>query len=195
MFGVKTFKPWTGKPRINPKVMVLGYSRYDEDYTDYDIIKGIINGDRGSTHTNFIQAVLRKKHWENDYNPAQFWNTAIFYNYNTTFFPGKPRVTPQWAEQVNELNSKMLKKMLVKYKPTHCIVWGVRNWESIEINGVDWGPEKYIANLSIQHLYCSATVDGHVTIFTYVKHPSAGFSNDYWSKVIKAFLDIEAIHV
>jgi len=191
MFGIKTFKPWVGKKygkKNSFKVMVLGYSRYDEDYTDYDIIN---NSDGGRTHTNFIQAVLSKKYWEDNYDPFQFWHETIFYNYNTTFFPGKARVTPEWADLVNKQNSKLLKKMLEKYKPTHCIVWGKANWESIEVEGVEWGLSKNIPNLPIGHPYCTVTIKDHTTKFTYVKHPSTAFLYEHWRKVIKTFLTFD----
>jgi hypothetical protein len=40
--------------------VVIGESRYDEDITDKQIIEEQIGG---STHTNFIQSALLKRHW------------------------------------------------------------------------------------------------------------------------------------
>jgi hypothetical protein len=78
--------------------------------------------------------------------------------------------------------------MLQKYKPTHCIVWGYANWEGIGVEGIEWGPEQPIPGLADAHTYCSITVDGNKTLFSYVRHPSAGFSYDRWSEVLSAFL-------
>jgi len=189
MFGDKYFKPWVGKyyPSSFPKVMVIGESRYDQEYTDYDIIN---EGVGGRSHTNFLQAAMGVRHWEKNYNPDLFWEKSIFYNYNTTFFPGKARVTLGWDEREKSSNKKFLKKMLVKYMPTHCIIWGKGNWESIEIDGVDWEPEKPIPNLPIQ-TYRSVKLNGNITIFTWVRHPSAAFAHDYWKEVISSFLKID----
>jgi hypothetical protein len=190
MFGIEHFKPWIGKKYGNscPGVMVIGESRYDEEYTDHRIVT---SGAGGRTHTNFIQAVLCKRHWEEDYDPSQFWSKAIFYNYHTTFFPGEPRIDPKLVEQDNVRNRKMLARMLMKLRPTHCIVWGKRNWESIDVDGVVWSPETDIPALDNSHPYCYAESREHKTLFTYVKHPSTAFSFDHWTRVLSAFLAIE----
>ena len=194
MFGIKMFDPWIGKsyPQSHSKILILGESRYDEVYTDRKIIKEMIGGGRNRTYTNFVQAVVAKRYWEKGYDAPAFWNRVIFYNYNTTFYPGEPRVAPEWKERMDTQNQRMLRKMLERYKPTHCIVWGIGNWDSIVVDGIDWEPERPIPGLSDSHVYCSIVVDGNKTLFSFVRHPSAGFSYDRWSAAISAFLALKS---
>jgi hypothetical protein len=192
MFGVKTFDPWIGKSYAMsyPKLLVLGESRYDEEYTDREIIEGLIQGDfLKQTFTNFVQAVLAKRHWEEGYDPAAFWQRTIFYNYLTNFFPGEPRVPPTQRE--DNQNQRMLKNMLQKYNPTHCVVWGFANWDTIDVECTEWGQGQPIPGLADAHEYCSIAVDGNIILFSCVKHPSAGFSYDLWSAVLSAFLSLK----
>ena len=70
--------------------MIVGESRYDEEFTDRKIIQERLNGNRSRTITNFVQAILGTRHWEPGYDETGFWNRVLFYNYNTTF--------PRWSE-------------------------------------------------------------------------------------------------
>ena len=189
MFRVRFFEPWIGKSY--PRLLVLGESRYDEEYTDKKIIESLIRGDRIRTYTNFVQAVVGKRHWEEEYDQVAFWERTIFYNYLTNFFPGRPREAPPWDQRVDPQNQRILKSMLQTYKPTHCIVWGYDNWETIEVEAAEWGPEQPIPGLVDAHKYCSMDVEGNVTLFSYVVHPSTGFSYDRWRAVLSAFLSMK----
>lgn len=195
MFGIKTFDPWIGKlyGKSHPKVLILGESRYHEDYTDKMIIKNLIGGELNRTFTNFVQAAVAKRYWEDGYDAIAFWNKVIFYNYNITFFPGGPRITPKWDDDRMELqNRKILRKMLERYKPSHCIVWGIANYDSILVDGIDFGQEKQIPKLSDEVSYCSVVIDRNRTLFSYVRHPSTAFSYDRWNAATSAFLALRS---
>lgn len=86
MFGKKIFEPWIGRSygRHEMNLLVLGESRYDEDYTDRSIIESLNRGDRSHTYTNFLQAALAKRYWEDGYDPLAFWDRVILYK----CFPG-----------------------------------------------------------------------------------------------------------
>jgi hypothetical protein len=93
--------------------------------------------------------------------------------------------------KINKVQNRgMLRKMLEKYRPTHCIVWGFANWHRVEVEGAKWGPDQPIRGLADGWPYRSVTVGGHTTLFSHVKHPSAGFSFARWSAVVSAFLTL-----
>lgn len=157
------------------KVLVLGESRYDEDYSDKRIIQEIINGNRNGTFTKFVQAVLGKHHSDPQYDSVGFWNRTMFCNYHTRFFPGGPRISPT-KEICNVQNQKHLQAVLRKYKPTHCIVWGKRNWSNVE------------PMLQKNESHYAITLDNHKTLFCYVTHPSVPFRYQEWNKSLSEFL-------
>jgi len=170
-------QPWKGPDyeKNQLKVLVLGESRYDEDCPDKQIIQEIINGKRNGTFTKFVQAVLGKHHSDPRYDAVGFWNRTMFYNYHASFFPGGPRISPT-REIDNAQNQKHLQAMLRKYKPTHCIVWGKRNWSNIE------------PMLQKDESYYATRSDDHKTLFFHVVHPSVGFSYEKWSESLSEFL-------
>ncbi len=58
MFGKTDFEPWVGDQYGNRelRLLVIGESRYDEEFTDKQIIHGQVIGNRHKTFTNFVQA-------------------------------------------------------------------------------------------------------------------------------------------
>ncbi|MGD0945822.1 MAG: hypothetical protein ABSA52_00210 [Candidatus Binatia bacterium] len=190
MFGIESFKPWVGDLYYisHPKLLILGESRWDEEFTDTKIIEFQIDGGHFRAHTNFVQAVLGKRHWEEGYDPIAFGRKSIFYNYNTSFYPGRARIPPEHGERAEAQNPRMLRKMLEMYKPTHCIVWGIANWRSVAVEGAKWGPDQAMPGLADGWPYRRITIGSHTTLFSHVKHPSAGFSFARWSAVLSTFL-------
>lgn len=189
MFGMINFKPWVGSQygRRFPKIMVIGESRYDKEYTDHQIVD---EGVGGRAHTKFLQAILGRHHTDPLYDPNAFWEAAIFYNYNTNFFPGRPRIHLDKKVRNAKPNKIVLRKMLAKYRPSHCVVWGVGNWSSIEVDGHEWGPERQVPHLAYSHTYCTIDIEGQRILFSYVKHPSCGFPRDRWTMILSAFLEM-----
>lgn len=169
-----------------PRLLVLGESRYDEDFTDHKIIEwriaGKFEGGQRRTYTNFERSVLGQEHSETEMQ--SFWNRTAFYNYNRNFFPGGPRVRLSYRIRCDPQNASTLRTVLCELKPTHVIVWGIKNWDSI-----DTGPQWTDGVIAGSPEPCGyATIDGHTSLFTRVRHPSAGFSSRYWAPVLSQFL-------
>jgi hypothetical protein len=169
-----------------PKLLVLGESRYDEEFTDRKIIEWRIarkfEGGQRRTFTNFERAVLGQEHSEGD--ARAFWNRTAFYNYNRSFFPGAPRVNLSYRTREKLQNAGSLRSVLGQLKPTHVIVWGLTNWDSID-TGPRWKDDAIPGS---QEPCGYATIDAHRIFFTRVQHPSAGFSSRYWAPVLSKFL-------
>ena len=168
--------------------MVIGESRYDEEFTDKQIIQELVNGNRHKTFTNFVQAAIGTRYWEPDYNESGFWNRVLFYNYNTTFFPGGARIPLPWNERMNSQNAQLLREVLREWKPSHAVAWGLENWESLVVEGADWAETETIPG-TVAEPYRAVTVDGFTTLFARTPHPSwQGFSYEKWRPMLKAFL-------
>jgi hypothetical protein len=186
------FDPWVGPEygRTTPKIMVLGESRYDEEFTDRRIIEWRIeqrfSGGQRRTFTNFEHAILGQGRSEEE--AGSFWRRAIFYNYNQSFYPGEPRIRLEYAKRLHPQNPITLRSMLTTFKPTHVIVWGVGNWDSIDA-GNEW-KDGIIPNSS--EPYGACTVEGHTALFTRVRHPSTAFRSIYWHPVLTQFLALRA---
>jgi hypothetical protein len=65
--------PWTGpqyrKDNPTPSILVVGNSRYDSDYSDHQIIGGVLRGTPSSTFTKFTKTMLGCRHRGADYPP------------------------------------------------------------------------------------------------------------------------------
>jgi hypothetical protein len=70
MFGQAYFEPWHGPQygKSKPRLLVIGESQYDEAFTDKQIIQERVNGQRHRTYTNFVQAAIGTRHWEQGYD-------------------------------------------------------------------------------------------------------------------------------
>jgi hypothetical protein len=72
MFGIDGFDPWTGLDgryeASNPRLMVVGDIRLDAPLTDRESILREINGAPDLIFTNFEQAVLGRRHWEEGFS-------------------------------------------------------------------------------------------------------------------------------
>lgn len=76
--------PWIGAnyAKANLKLLVMGESRYDEDFSDRQAIEMRLNGTfpgrQRRTFTNFERAVLGQDYLESQ--AQKFWNATVFYN-------------------------------------------------------------------------------------------------------------------
>ena len=190
--AIEKLDPWIGARYLHAerRVLVIGESRYSDDHTDRDIIEWELAGHRKATFTKFVQAVTGLRHWEPDYASARrdFWDRAIFYNFNTNWFPGGPRVPLLWPERMEKGNARTLREVLQRWQPTHAIVWGFGNWNSLAIEGEEWSEELRIPGTA--EPYCKTS--GFRTLFARVYHPSVGFDHERWSAMLKAFLAMRA---
>ena len=188
-FEGKDLAVWVGPEyeRSQLKLLVLGESRYDEDFTDRKIIEwriaGKFEGGQSRTFTNFERSILGQDH--SVANARAFWNRTAFRNYNRSFFPGKPRVNLDYMTRVDLRNASCLRKVLQDLKPCYVVVWGLNNWDSIDA-GSPWTPDQWIPGT--REPFCSTTIEGHTTLFTRVHHPAAGFSSHRWAPALSGFL-------
>jgi hypothetical protein len=193
MSEVRYFEPWIGGRYTYSrlKVLVLGESRYDQEYTDNQIIQDRIDGSRDRTFTKFVQAAVGRRHWQEGYDDARYWHNVIFYNYNTTVFPGGPRIPLPWERRIDGQNARLLCAVLAEFKPTHAIAWGVANWDSLAVEGSEWSAEGRIPG-AVGEPYCSVVVNDHKTLFARTHHPSwQGFSFQRWASMIRVFLEMK----
>ena len=184
--------PWIGPDyaHANVKLLVMGESRYDEDFSDRQVIELRINqkfpGRQRRTFTNFERAVLGQ-----DYSESQaqnFWNATIFYNYNLSFFPGQPRMPLARRTREDPQNAKSLRRILHDLEPTHAIVWGIGNWSSVH-TGSGW-TDAFIPGTDER--YSSLKVDTHATFFTGMTHPSTAFSSKKCTPILLRFLELRS---
>jgi hypothetical protein len=170
-----------------PKVLVLGESRYDEGFTDREIIEyriaGRFRGGQRRTFTNFERAIVGSQC--SDEEACAFWRASAFCNFNREFYPGRPRVNLDYKTRVRPRNASCLRSVLQGLRPTHVIVWGKGNWNSIDAES-PWTPDETIPGTS--QPFCTTTIGDHRILFTRVQHPSASFSWRTWSPVILQFL-------
>jgi hypothetical protein len=174
-----------------PRLLIIGESRYDEKFTDWDIIEGVLDsslkGENRRTFTNFVQVAVGFRHYEPGYDSTAFWKRVVYHNYNTTYFPGQARTPLIWHTRMHPQNARSLRKVLQEHQPSHAIVWGKANWDSVRVEGTEMknmGPILGVENGS----YSAVNVDGWTTMFTHIHHPSAGLSYKQWAPTLKAFL-------
>jgi hypothetical protein len=191
--AVNNLAAWIGPEYgfVTPRVLVLGESRYDEDFNDREMIEfrvaGNFNRGRRRTFTNFERAVLGHKHSEA--NACAFWRRTAFYNYNRSFFPGRPRVNLDHRIRSRGQNASCLNKLLREIEPSHVIVCGMGNWDGI---GADspWTRDEMIPGTA--EPFCTTTIDGHKILFARLRHPSAAFRSDDWTLMISQFIKLSA---
>lgn len=194
MFGVDAVEPWIGPDygRSEPKVLVVGDSRYSRTYHDRRIVQDQVEGRRDPVFTKFTQAVIGKQTSAPGYetDARAFWNGALFYNYNTTFFPEQAGTRLDGAARSDPQNARVLQEMLRAFRPTHAVVWGFANWNSI-VQGSGWAQAGHVPGLTTQEPCRAMSVDGHTTLFAGVQHPSSPeFRFERWSPVLSAFLAV-----
>ena len=193
MFGVEAVEPWIGPNygRSEPKVLVVGDSRYSKTYHDRRIVQDQVEGRRDPVFTKFTQAAIGKQTSAPGYeaDARAFWDGALFYNYNTTAFPEKAGTPLDSAARADPQNARVLQEMIRAFRPTHAIVWGFANWDSI-VQGSSWATLGHIP-LEPPELYRAMLVEGHTVLFAGVLHPSSReFRFERWAPVLSAFLSI-----
>jgi len=196
MFGIEGFEPWLGADgkyeASNPRVMVLGDTRLDAPLTDREAVLRKIGGAPDLIFTNFEQAVLGRRHWEDGFRAAvrAFWERTAFYNYNAAHTPGAagPPLTAQ--KRADPRHAKLLRDVLQAAKPSHVIVWGDANWQALAVAGAPWEERPPISSGESDEPCRSVSLDGQRSLFTRVSHPSAGFAYDRWSRLLSRFLQL-----
>lgn len=194
MLGVESFQPWTGidgkYDGSLPRVLVLGEAQLEAPLSDRDCILRQLRAAPDLIFTNFAQAVLGKRHWEEGYRNAvrAFWERTLFYNYNVTHAPRPGAGSLSAAVRSSPVHARLLHEMLDRHKPTHVIVWGDDNWRTVAVAGAAWQEEADLLGEPCR----SIVIDGHRTLFTRVSHPSAGFDHERWAALLSHFLSLTA---
>ncbi len=194
MFGIDGFEPWMGvdgKYEASlPRVMVLGDLSLDAPLTDRECILRKIGGAPDLIFTNFEQAVLGMRHWQDDFRPQvrAFWERTAFYNYNPVRMASEARAPLTLWTRSDPRHARLLSDMLRHAKPTHVIVWGEANWQALAVADAAWEAEPPIYCREVDEPCRGVTLDGHRSRFTRVSHPSAGFAYERWSGLLRSFL-------
>ncbi|HXZ00126.1 MAG TPA: hypothetical protein VEI03_09010 [Stellaceae bacterium] len=194
MFGIDGFEPWMGvdgKYEASlPRVMVLGERSLDAPLTDRECILRKIGGAPDLIFTNFEQAVLGRRHWEDGFRQQvrAFWERTAFYNYNLAPLSAETRAPLTPRMRSDPRHAALLRDMLRHAKPTHVIVWGEANWQALAVADAAWATDQPIRCGDIDEPCRSVAVDGHRSRFTRVSHPSAGFAYERWSRLLRRFL-------
>lgn len=171
-----------------PRVMVLGESRFDADFSDREIVEAFLAGNSLSSATfiKFTQAISGMRCGHTGYDERKVWEALIFHNYMRAYFQGQSRVRVKAEDRTHPANDENLQFVLKKYKPTHMIVWGKDNYKGLDNRLTKWSAESELPETG--NIYCHTVIDGQKIFVTYVYHPSTGFSLDRWSSVLSEFL-------
>ena len=186
------FLPFVGSRYFNggifgKKILILGESHHcnlgeaTKNFTN-DVMKKHLYEEAYSTFTKFERSLVG--HETNQDERIKIWNSLIFYNYlqepmSDVRFAGT-RAQYKAAEPA-------LFAVLEKYAPEYMIVWGTRLWDYIPTD--KWCGTKTMNIESSSVLYGEYLLDKNKTVTAIrVYHPSAGYSWDYWYKVLSIWL-------
>ena len=125
--------------------MVVGDTRLDAPLTDRECILRKINGAPDLIFTNFEQAVLGRRHWEEGFRAAvrAFWERTLFYNYNVAHLGSQAGAPLTARTRSDPLHARLLRDMLGRYKPSHVIVWGEANWDAMTVADATWEESEF----------------------------------------------------
>lgn len=115
----------------------------------------------------------------------EIWNSVAFYNYVQKSLDGS-RKSPEWVDFCNSKDAFF--EVLENLRPDLIIVWGVtRMWNNMPSAGWDEGEAMVIDGYEIKNGWYTLG-NRHRVRAIWVYHPSAGYSWDWWNKVIKEVL-------
>ena len=190
--------PWIGKDYgkgiKGKRVMALGESHYCADPVEFtenitrDVIRDLFDPESWheaykNTYAKFINA-LAGEQLDTD-GKREWWNRIVFYNYVQTPMTGA-RVSPTAEDFKNSEDAFF--EVLEQQRPTHIIVWGKRLYENMP----DCGKELPAVNMndgSEVRRWEYLLRDGSPVKLLEIRHPSTGFSTDYWNNAIRLFLE------
>ncbi len=198
------FQPFVGKEYgggpFGKRIMVLGESHYcgEEcaDCGDCSLHKECMN-----FTTNVVQTYLKRNGglWMNTYlkferslvghetdsdETERIWNSVIFYNYLQVAMDESRQAGT--AEQYRRAADALF-ETLERYLPEYVIVWGKRLWNNLPSER--WADGEDIVVDGCPNATGTYTLrSGKRVKMMVVYHPSAGYSWDYWHRVIQRFL-------
>lgn len=200
MYPLK-FQPFVGKSYDNnafgKRILVLGDSHYGSEPSP-NITRDVINRylyanaeHEGwmNTFTKFERSLVNKE--TNRQDSQMIWNSLMFYNYLQVLLDG-PRAAGTPEEYAQSAGAFF--EVLEKYKPQILIVWGKRLWNMLPESNWEDGEDISVDGYSVDNGYYKLS-DGHLVKAFCIYHPSAGYSWDYWFKVISKFLSFDSTEV
>lgn len=199
------FKPWTGECYetggiFGKKILVVGESHYcdgcdkcagEPDKSEcsgmtVDVIKKIVKGESSrwsGTFRKFERSLVN--HETTPEESAHIWNSLSFYNYLQVAV-SEARTAGDWYDY--EKAGEAFYEVLDELQPDLIIVWGVtRMYDNMPSTGWEKGEDILIDGYSVLNgYYCVGNGKRIRAIWVY--HPSAGYSWEWWHKVIKTQL-------
>lgn len=201
------FKPWVGKEyhsggMFTKKILILGEAhlcggceecgRIENagecaDFTSRNCIEILLNGETTSWTGTFRKFERSLVNHETDLEESRrIWNSVAFYNYIQKSMDTS-RKSPEWVDFRN--SEEAFFEVLNELQPDLLIVWGVTRMYDMLPGGDAWreGEPLVVDGYSVKNGYY-VLVNGKYVRVLWVYHPSAGYSWDWWNKVIKTEL-------
>lgn len=200
------FKPWVGGNYQNggifkKRILILGeahicggcgdcgkFENADEcgDFTTNNCMDVLLSGEKASwtaTFRKFEKSLVG--HDTSLDESREIWNSVAFYNYVQKSLDGS-RKSPEWVDFCNSKDAFF--EVLENLRPDLIIVWGVtRMWNNMPSAGWDEGEAMVIDGYEVKNGWYTLG-NRHRVRAIWVYHPSAGYSWDWWNKVIKEVL-------
>jgi len=187
--------PWIGKNYHSQKVklLILGESIW---YREEDVplkkqainyIESVIDGWNGSNFFSNIQKVVQVKDFDkNNLSDRKiFWNNVAFYEYVQSELSqaGERPNVEQW-----ENAQKPFKEILKKLQPDFVLAFGFELFKNLpHIDGDENGLYIRYNNKRI-HTWVYRINEKPMVLIRF-KHPSRGFSPEYWRKIYQKVID------
>ena len=196
------FNPWVGKNYstggiFGRRIMVLGESHYCGENCSVcgvthrggcqDFTSGVVrdyldqNNEREgwmSTYLKFERSLVNR-----ETTPAEsvkIWDSLLFYNFLQVAMQ-RPRQAGT-SEQYRAAAGPFF-EVLDRYQPDLLVVWGVRLWNNLPSERWIDGPGLVVDGSPVSNGFYSLP-NGKKVRAVCVYHPSAGYSWDYWYRVI-----------
>lgn len=201
------FKPWVGEDYpsggiFGKRILILGEAHLcggchncgkvenaEEcaDFTSTNCIDVLLSGETASwtpTFRKFERSLVN--HPTDLEDSRKIWNSVAFYNYIQRAMDGS-RKSPEWVDFRNSEDAFF--EVIDELKPDLIIVWGVtRMYDSLP-GGDRWCEREplEIDGYPVKNSFYRLS-NGNEARVLWVYHPSAGYSWDWWHKVIKTEL-------
>lgn len=198
------FHPWVGKDYrtggiFGRKILVLGESHYCSERCDgcgtekcagcysftEDVLKKYLNESfpRKNWMRTFVKFERSLVNHETDWKERrEIWNSLAFYNYlQVPMDDARQAGTQQQYKDAEEPFFQVLDSL----KPDLMIVWGYRLWDLMPSSRWKNGNSLQIEDYKVLH-GSYFTNEGTAVTTVCIYHPSAGYSWDFWYKVIQS---------
>lgn len=201
------FKPWIGKDYqtggiFGKKILIIGEAHIcgagcsdcgntgnaEEcaDFTSNHCIEQLIDGHTAGWTRTFRKFEHSLVSGDVDLEKSRaIWNSVAFYNYIQKSVDA-PRTSPEPVDFQKSENAFF--ETLELLKPDLIIVWGVtRMYDNMPSKGWEKGESLIVDSTEVRNGWYT-TDSGKRIRAIWVYHPSAGYSRERWSNVIKTVL-------